>query len=58
MRAVSPYLRTRQFAEVLWGAADGDAWPGRAWPALAAYAAVFAFVGRWGYRRDEGERFS
>lgn len=54
---LSALLPTRQFAEVLWGATRGDIWRPGAWLALLAWAAVFAALARWGYRRDEGERF-
>jgi ABC-2 type transport system permease protein len=55
--AFSPALPTRQWAEALWAATEGhfDPWP---WVWLALYAAGFAALAVWGYRRDEGERFS
>lgn len=53
----SEWLPTRQYADVLWNAAFGSVdlvhW---AW--LAAYAVVFGLIAAWGYRRDEGQRFS
>jgi ABC-2 type transport system permease protein len=54
---VAAFLPTRQFAEVLWGATSGDIWRPGAWLALLAWATVFAALARWGYLRDEGERF-
>jgi ABC-2 type transport system permease protein len=54
---ISPYLPTRQFAEVLWAAAAGTALPRGAVLALGAYAAVFGGLAWLGYRRDEGEKF-
>ena len=54
---ISPYLPTRQFAEVLWGAAEGGLGPGSAWLALGGFTVFFAVAAQFGYRRDEGERF-
>jgi ABC-2 type transport system permease protein len=54
---VSYLLPTRHFAEVLWGAAAGTAWKPASWLALAGFALAFAALARWGYLRDEGERF-
>jgi ABC-2 type transport system permease protein len=54
---VSPVLPTRGFADALTGVAVGQPWQWRAWSILALYAAVFAAVAVWGYRRDEGQRF-
>ena len=55
--SVSVALPTRQWAELLWRAADGG-WDTGATVALAAYAVAFAAVATWAYRRDEGERFT
>lgn len=56
--AVSPYLPTRALADALSGAALGQAFELRASVSLAAFAACFAAFAVWGYRRDEGRRFS
>jgi ABC-2 type transport system permease protein len=55
--AFSPILPTRQWADALWAAVEGRfaPWP---WVWLTVYAAGFAWLAVWGYRRDEGERFS
>lgn len=54
---VSPYLPTRQFADVLWSVSSGtDA--GRALAGLAIYAAIFAVIAAIGYRRDERKRYA
>lgn len=55
--AFSRTLPTRQWAEVLWATVEGRfaLWP---WLWLLLYAAGFAALALWGYRRDEGERFS
>jgi ABC-2 type transport system permease protein len=50
-------LPTRQWGDVLWPAALGGPWPIGHWLALAGYAAAFAALAVWGYRRDEGQRF-
>jgi len=55
--AVSPYLPTRALSDALAAAATGAASPWRSWVALGAFAAVFAWLAAWGYRRDEGRRF-
>jgi ABC-2 type transport system permease protein len=57
VRDVSEYVPTRQFAEVLWGAAAGSPWQPRSWLLLCAYAVVFGAIAQFGYRRDEGERY-
>ena len=54
--AASPYLPTRALADALLaGTAAG--FPAGAWLRLAAFAAIFAGLAAWGYRRDEGRRF-
>ena len=54
---ISPYLPTRQFAELLWSiTAPGHA--ATALAALAIYAAIFAGLGMAGYRRDERTRYA
>lgn len=55
--SISPILPTRLYADVLWTSSRA-AHP-RTAPTLGllAYAALFAFLAVWGYRRDEGERF-
>jgi ABC-2 type transport system permease protein len=54
---VSPFVPTRQFGEVLWGATSGHLWRPRDWLLLGAWAAAFAGLAVWGYRRDEGRRY-
>jgi ABC-2 type transport system permease protein len=53
----SKVFPSRHFAEVLWGAASGDVWRPWSWLALATFAVVFGAIARWGYLRDEGERY-
>jgi ABC-2 type transport system permease protein len=55
--AVSPFVPTRQFGNVLWGATRGHLWRPRDWVLLGAWAAVFGALAVWGYRRDEGRRY-
>lgn len=53
----SAWLPTRQYADVLWNAAFGGLVLVH-WAWLFAYAVAFGLVAAWGYRRDEGQRFS
>jgi ABC-2 type transport system permease protein len=54
---VSPFLPTRALADVLAAPAAGMGPPWRSWCALAGFAATFAAIALWGYRRDEGRRY-
>ena len=56
--SISPLVPTRPFGNVLWGAADGHLWRPRDWMLLLAWGAAFAALAAWGYRRDEGQRYS
>ncbi len=56
--SLSPLVPTRPFGNVLWGAAEGHLWHPRDWMLLLAWAAAFALLAGWGYRRDEGRRYS
>lgn len=56
--SVSSYVPTRLLGGLLDAAVGVGPWRAADVAALAAYAAVFAVVAAWGYRRDEGERFS
>jgi ABC-2 type transport system permease protein len=57
VQAVSPYLPTRQFADLLWSVTgQGDA--PRALAGLTLYAVVFAVIAAIGYRRDERKRYA
>jgi len=55
--SLSPFVPTRQFGDVLWGAAEGHLWLPRDWLLLAVWSAIFATAALWGYRRDEGRRY-
>jgi ABC-2 type transport system permease protein len=57
LEGISPLVPTRQFGEVLWGAAEGHLWRPRAWLLLLAWTLIFAVLAIWGYRRDEGRRY-
>jgi ABC-2 type transport system permease protein len=54
---ISPYLPTRQFADLLWSV-SGGASAARALAGLAIYTAIFAAVAAIGYRRDERKRYA
>lgn len=54
---LSPFLPTRQWAELLWPAVLGQPWRAAHWLALLGFACAFAALAAWGYRRDEGQRF-
>jgi ABC-2 type transport system permease protein len=41
----------------LWPAVLGTPWHVQHWLALFGFAALFAALAAWGYRRDEGQRF-
>jgi ABC-2 type transport system permease protein len=55
--AVSPFLPTRHYGEVVWAAANGTPVPWISWAWLLGYAAVFAVTAVLGYRRDESRRY-
>jgi ABC-2 type transport system permease protein len=55
--SVSPAVPTRQFGDVLWGAAEGRLWQPREWLLLLAWGAAFSLLAGWGYARDEGRRY-
>jgi ABC-2 type transport system permease protein len=54
---VSRYLPTRMWGEVTWAAVQGQATSLGDWLGLVAYAAGFAVLALWGYRRDEGASY-
>lgn len=55
--AVSPFLPTRQWGDLLWAAALGRGLAPLHWLVLAGYAVAFGALAVAGYRRDEGEHF-
>jgi ABC-2 type transport system permease protein len=57
VEAVSSWTPTRQWGDVLWPAVANGSWSVGHWLALAAYAAGFAALAAWGFRRDELQRF-
>jgi ABC-2 type transport system permease protein len=57
VRGISSYTPTRQWGDILWPTVSGEPWRVGHWLALVAYAAGFAAIAAWGYRRDEGQRF-
>jgi ABC-2 type transport system permease protein len=54
---VAPVLPTRLWGELLSASVGLGPWEAVNAVGLAGYAATFALVAAWGYRRDEGERF-
>jgi ABC-2 type transport system permease protein len=54
---VSPYLPTRQFADLLWSVSNGTN-AAHSLTGLAMYAAIFAAIAAAGYRRDERKRYA
>jgi ABC-2 type transport system permease protein len=58
LEGLSPLVPTRQFGNVLWGAAQGHLWRPQDWLLLLAWTGVFAALATWGYRRDEGRRYA
>jgi ABC-2 type transport system permease protein len=54
---VSRSLPTRLWGEVTWAAVLGQTAAVGNWLGLVAYAAGFAAVAIWGYRRDEGASY-
>ena len=56
--AFSTWLPTRRIVELAWAAVAGRPLQMEHWGLLAAYAVLFAGLALWGYRRDEGNRYS
>jgi ABC-2 type transport system permease protein len=57
IQAISPYLPTRAFADLLWSVTgSGDAV--RSMVVLAVYTAIFAVIAGMGYGRDERKRYA
>jgi ABC-2 type transport system permease protein len=56
--AISPYLPTRALSNALIAAVSGAQVPWRPWCVLGLFAAIFGALAAWGYRRDEGKRFT
>jgi ABC-2 type transport system permease protein len=57
VQAVSPYLPTRALADALAGSAVGQPFASGPCLRLIGFAALFALVAAWGYRREQGQRF-
>ena len=54
---ISPWLPTRQFAEVLWSVPSGT-FPAHAVVGLTLYSVAFATLATMGYRRDEKTQYA
>ncbi|HEY1976510.1 MAG TPA: ABC transporter permease [Candidatus Baltobacteraceae bacterium] len=57
VQQLSPYLPTRQFADLLWSVSSGSG-AAHALAGLAIYTAIFAAIAAIGYRRDERKRYA
>jgi ABC-2 type transport system permease protein len=57
VESFSPLLPTRQWGEIVWAPVLDEPWELWPWAGLAAYAAAFAALAAWGYRRDEGQHY-
>ncbi len=57
VQRISPYLPTRQFADLLWSV-PGNAHAGPALAGLAIFTVIFGIVATIGYRRDERKRYA
>jgi ABC-2 type transport system permease protein len=54
---VSPYLPTRQWADLVWASVGGAPATTRDALGLVVYTVAFGVLAGWGYRRDEGRRY-
>jgi ABC-2 type transport system permease protein len=57
VRAVSPYVPTSYWSELVAAATTGSLGPAESWVALLAFGVAFAGLAVWGYRRDEGQHY-
>jgi ABC-2 type transport system permease protein len=55
--AVSPFLPSRHYGEVVWAVARGHATPVASWLWLLDYAVIFGCTAIWGYARDESRNY-
>jgi ABC-2 type transport system permease protein len=55
--AVSPFLPTRHYGELVWAAANGTHVPIVSWIWLLAYTVIFGITAVLGYRRDESRSY-
>lgn len=58
VQKISAFTPTRLWGELVWPAATGGTWEPKAFLGLAIYAVLFGILAVWGYRRDQGQRFS
>jgi len=57
VRAISPYIPTRQWGDILWPAVSGEGWTATHWLLLGTYTLGFGALAAWGFARDELQRF-
>ncbi|MCX7802724.1 MAG: ABC transporter permease [Meiothermus ruber] len=58
VQPISLLTPTRRWGEVVWPAVTGQPWHGQDFAWLAVFTLIFGALALWGYRRDEGQRFS
>lgn len=58
VQRLSPFTPTRHWGEVVWPAVTGQAWRVQDFLGLAVFTLVFGALALWGYKRDQGQRFS
>jgi ABC-2 type transport system permease protein len=56
VQAISPYLPSRQWMELVWPAVSGRPWEAGAWLAVGGFTVGFALLAAWAERRDETVR--
>lgn len=58
VQKISQFTPTRHWGEVVWPAVTGQAWKAQDFLSLAVFTVIFGALAIWGYRRDQGQRFS
>jgi ABC-2 type transport system permease protein len=58
VQKISQFTPTRHWGDVVWPAVTGQAWKAQDFLSLAVFTLIFGVLALWGYRRDQGQRFS